>query len=130
MARPYTCRDGFPGPTRYPSPQLRRDCAGDPIRFGPPSGACIPDEHIRPRAPAALAAGADHVLVSSGGGFQDQVRELTGGRGTDVVYDGGGGTDTFRSSQLALRRHGVYAFYGNLIGNPTLNPTDLPQASS
>jgi NADPH2:quinone reductase len=77
------------------------------------------------KAPAALAAGADHVLVSYGGGFQDQVRELTGGRGTDVVYDDGG-TDTFRSSQLALRRHGVHAFYGNLIGNPTLNPTDLP----
>jgi NADPH:quinone reductase-like Zn-dependent oxidoreductase len=77
------------------------------------------------KAPAALATGADHVLVSSRGGFQDQVRELTGGRGTDVVYDGGG-TDTFRSSQLALRRHGVHAFLGNLIGNPTLNPTDLP----
>ncbi len=78
------------------------------------------------KAPAARAAGADHVLadhvlVSSGGGFQDQVRELTGGRGADVVYDGGG-TDTFRSSQLALRRHGVHAFYGILIGNPT----DLP----
>jgi NADPH:quinone reductase-like Zn-dependent oxidoreductase len=49
------------------------------------------------KAPAARAGGADHVLVSSGGGFQDQVRELTGGRGADVVYDGGG-TDTFRSS--------------------------------
>ena len=58
-------------------------------------------------------------------GFQDQVREPTGGRGADVVYDNGG-TVTFRSSQLALRRHGVHAFYGNLIGNPTLNPTDLP----
>jgi Zinc-binding dehydrogenase len=73
---------------------------------------------------AAAAAGADHVLVSSGGGFQDTVRELTGGPGADVVYDNGG-TATFSSSQLALRRHGVHAFYGNLMGVPTLQPTDL-----
>jgi len=74
---------------------------------------------------AAAAAGADHVLISSGGGFQDTVRELTGGRGADVVYDNGG-TATFSSSQLALRCHGVHAFYGNLMGVPTLQPTDLP----
>src|SRR5260370_19043243 len=39
---------------------------------------------------AAAAAGADHVLVSSGGGFQDTVRELTGGRGADARSDNGG----------------------------------------
>jgi NADPH2:quinone reductase len=79
----------------------------------------------REKTEAAAAAGADHVLISSGGGFQDTVRELTGGRGADVVYDNGG-TATFSSSQLALRRHGVHAFYGNLMGVPTLQPTDLP----
>ncbi|MFE3874169.1 quinone oxidoreductase family protein [Kitasatospora sp. NPDC059146] len=79
------------------------------------------------KAAAAEEAGADHVLVHSGAGFQDRVRELTGGRGADVVYDGGG-ADTFASSQLALRPHGVHAYYGPFMGVPTLRPTDLPDS--
>ncbi|MET9181924.1 quinone oxidoreductase [Kitasatospora aureofaciens] len=79
------------------------------------------------KAAAAKQAGADHVLVHSGPGFEEQVRELTGGRGADVVYDGGG-ADTFVSSQLALRPHGVHAYYGPFMGVPTLRPTDLPNS--
>ncbi|MFJ4850426.1 MULTISPECIES: quinone oxidoreductase family protein [unclassified Streptomyces] len=76
------------------------------------------------KAATAREAGADHVLVWSGGGFEDRVRDLTGGEGAHVVYDGGG-TPTFRSSQLALRPHGVHAFYGPMMGIPSLRPTDL-----
>ncbi|MFJ5884761.1 quinone oxidoreductase family protein [Kitasatospora cineracea] len=79
------------------------------------------------KAAVAERAGADHVLVHSGGGFEQQVRELTGGRGADVVYDGGG-ADTFTSSQLSLRPHGVHAYYGPFMGVPTLRPTDLPHS--
>ncbi|MCF3102345.1 quinone oxidoreductase [Streptomyces roseoverticillatus] len=79
------------------------------------------------KAAVAEEAGADHVLVWSGGGFEARVRELTGGRGADVVYDGGG-TDTFHSSQLALRPHGVHAYYGPFMGVPTFRPTDLPNS--
>ncbi|MGW4696515.1 quinone oxidoreductase family protein [Kitasatospora cineracea] len=79
------------------------------------------------KAAVAERAGADHVLVHSGGGFEQQVRELTGGRGADVVYDGGG-ADTFASSQLSLRPHGVHAYYGPFMGVPTLRPTDLPNS--
>ncbi|MFI1523993.1 quinone oxidoreductase family protein [Kitasatospora cineracea] len=79
------------------------------------------------KAAVAERAGADHVLVHSGGGFERQVRELTGGRGADVVYDGGG-ADTFASSQLSLRPHGVHAYYGPFMGVPTLRPTDLPNS--
>ncbi|KAA9161593.1 quinone oxidoreductase [Amycolatopsis acidicola] len=76
----------------------------------------------------AKEAGADHVLVSSGGGFEEQVRELTGGEGAHVVYDGSG-PSTFRSSQLALRRHGVHAYYGVLIGeNPRIDPAGMPNS--
>ena len=75
----------------------------------------------------AAEAGADHVLVSSGGGFENQIRELTGGEGAHVVYDGAGSA-TFRSSQLSLRRHGVHAYYGVLIGNPTFDPSQLPNS--
>ncbi|MFI6638600.1 quinone oxidoreductase family protein [Streptomyces sp. NPDC050504] len=79
------------------------------------------------KAAVAKEAGADHVLVHSGGGFEDRIRELTEGRGADVVYDGGG-SGTFRSSQLALRPHGVHAYYGPFMGVPTLRPTDLPNS--
>jgi NADPH:quinone reductase-like Zn-dependent oxidoreductase len=50
----------------------------------------------------ARDAGADHVLVWSGGGFEDRIRELTGGEGAHVVYDGGG-TPTF-AARPALAR--------------------------
>ncbi|WP_225823963.1 quinone oxidoreductase family protein [Streptomyces naphthomycinicus] len=79
------------------------------------------------KVPVAEEAGADHVLVWSGGGFEDRIKELTGGEGAHVVYDGGG-TETFRSSQLALRRHGVHAYYGPMMGVPTFRPTDLPNS--
>ncbi|MEV0825062.1 quinone oxidoreductase family protein [Nonomuraea rubra] len=75
----------------------------------------------------ARNAGADHVLVWSGGGFEGRIRELTRGEGAHVVYDGGG-TPTFRSSQLALRPHGVHAYYGPIMGVPSFRPTDLPHS--
>ncbi|MFG1706754.1 quinone oxidoreductase family protein [Nonomuraea sp. M3C6] len=75
----------------------------------------------------AKEAGADLVLVSSGGGFEDRVKDLTGGEGAHVVYDGGG-APTFRSSQLALRRHGVHAYYGPFMGVPSLTPMELPSS--
>ncbi|WP_410601270.1 quinone oxidoreductase family protein [Amycolatopsis sp. lyj-90] len=75
----------------------------------------------------AKNAGADRVLVSAGGGFEDRILELTGGEGAQVVYDGGGAA-TFRSSQLALRRHGVHAYFGVVNGNPTFRPAELPNS--
>lgn len=79
------------------------------------------------KATAAAEAGADHVLVSSGAGFEDRVRELTGGEGAHVVYDGGG-IATFRPSQLSLRLHGVHAYYGPFMGVPSIPVTDLPNS--
>ncbi|WP_411129265.1 quinone oxidoreductase family protein [Streptomyces sp. x-19] len=79
------------------------------------------------KVPVAQEAGADHVLVSSGDGFEDRVKELTGGQGAHVVYDGGGPA-TFRSSQLSLRRHGVLAYYGVLMGRLSLDPMELPSS--
>ncbi|MEW2175918.1 quinone oxidoreductase [Streptomyces sp. NPDC005406] len=79
------------------------------------------------KAAAAEEAGADHVLVSSGAGFEGRVKELTDGAGAHVVYDGGGSA-TFRSSQLSLRLHGVHAYYGPFMGVPSLSVTDLPNS--
>ncbi|MFB6876205.1 zinc-binding dehydrogenase [Streptomyces sp. NPDC056323] len=80
------------------------------------------------KTPVAKEAGADHVLVHSGGGFEERIRELTGERGADVFCDGSG-TGMFHFSQSALRPHGVHAYCGPFTAAPTLLPTDLPDSS-
>lgn len=65
----------------------------------------------------AAAAGADHVLVATGGAFVEPVRELTSGAGVHVVYDAGGAA-TFDASLEVLRPHGTLAFYATGLGEP------------
>jgi NADPH2:quinone reductase len=58
------------------------------------------------KARLAREAGCDHVLVAPGEQIAERVREATGGRGADVVYDGVGGDTLARSlDALALRGH-------------------------
>lgn len=77
---------------------------------------------------AAREAGADHVIVSTGDGFVDEVRRLTGGEGAHVVYDGNGDS-TFRASMRALRRNGTMLYYGPFIGAvPTIGMRELPNS--
>jgi NADPH:quinone reductase len=61
----------------------------------------------------AQAAGADAVLDYEG--FDERVRELTGGTGVDVVYDGVGAT-TFDRSLASLRQRGLLALFGAASG--------------
>ncbi|MGW3496286.1 quinone oxidoreductase family protein [Streptomyces sp. NPDC001020] len=80
------------------------------------------------KAPIAKAAGADEVLVSSGGDFVGRVKDLTGGEGVHAVFDGGGAT-TFWPSIEVLRRAGTLVYYGPLIGDiPTVQMFDLPKS--
>ncbi|MEC9433645.1 MAG: quinone oxidoreductase [Pseudomonadota bacterium] len=74
------------------------------------------------KAAAALAAGADHVIVDADGAFADEAIRLSGGEGVDVVYDGSGPT-TFEGSLKALRRSGTFCWYGPVLGGP--GPIDL-----
>jgi NADPH2:quinone reductase len=67
----------------------------------------------RAKADVALANGADEVIGYEG--FADQVRELTGGEGASVVYDGVGKT-TFAESLRALRVRGTLVAIGNASG--------------
>ncbi|EXU68758.1 alcohol dehydrogenase [Streptomyces sp. PRh5] len=77
----------------------------------------------------AADAGADHVLVSSGDAFAEPVRELTGGEGVHVVFDGAGAT-TFAASLQVLRTHGTLVFYGPLIGDvPTIAMNEIPRST-
>lgn len=77
------------------------------------------------KAELAREAGADHVLDYAE--VPDRVRELTGGRGVDVVYDGIG-KDTFEGSLDALRVRGTLVLFGGASGQ--VPPFDLQQLNA
>jgi NADPH:quinone reductase len=62
----------------------------------------------------AREAGCDHVLISRQD-FVKEVRDITGGAGVDVVYDGIG-KDTFMASLDCLKPRGLMASYGSASG--------------
>ncbi|WP_448627562.1 quinone oxidoreductase family protein [Geodermatophilus sp. URMC 64] len=68
------------------------------------------------KAELARAAGADDVVVGYEG-FAERVRELSGGEGAAVVYDGVGRT-TFAAGLTALRPTGRMIVYGAASGQP------------
>ena len=67
------------------------------------------------KAEAALAAGAKHIIRYDTEDVVDRVRELTGGKGVTVVYDGVG-RDTFEASLHSLAPRGVMALFGQSSG--------------
>ena len=71
---------------------------------------------------AARAAGADHVIVDTEGKFVEKARQLTGGEGVHVVFDGSG-PSTFQGSLDVLRRSGTFCWYGPVLGGP--GPIDI-----
>ncbi|MET3774374.1 quinone oxidoreductase family protein [Arthrobacter nitrophenolicus] len=76
----------------------------------------------------AHAAGADHVVRYDR--FAQHVREITGGTGADVVYDGVG-KDTFDGSLDALRVRGTLVLFGAASGPvPPVDPQRLNSGGS
>ena len=67
----------------------------------------------------AKAHGCDHVINYRTEDFAARVRELTGGKGVDVVYDGNG-RDTFAASLDCLRPLGMMVSFGNSSGPVTI----------
>jgi NADPH2:quinone reductase len=65
------------------------------------------------KAELARGAGADEVLGYDG--FAERVRELTGGTGVAVVFDGIARA-TFEGSLASLRRRGTLVLYGMASG--------------
>lgn len=78
------------------------------------------------KAELAKAHGCDHVINYSTENFTRRVREITGGEGVPVVYDGVG-KDTFIGSLDSLRPLGMMVSYGNASGS--VPPFDLLQLS-
>ncbi|HYH77884.1 MAG TPA: quinone oxidoreductase [Arthrobacter sp.] len=76
----------------------------------------------------ARGAGADHVLRYEG--FPHHVRELTSGKGVDVVYDGVG-RNTFDGSLSCLRTRGTLVLFGAASGAvPPVDPQRLNAGGS
>ena len=75
----------------------------------------------------AREAGANHVIRYTECDFADEVRQLTDGRGVDVVYDSVGQA-TFEGSLRALRPRGLLALFGQSSG--TVPPFELGRLNS
>ncbi|MBB3133918.1 NADPH2:quinone reductase [Rhizobium pisi] len=63
----------------------------------------------------ALAHGYDHVINYKSEDFVGRVREISGGKGVDVVYDSIG-RDTFPQSLDCLKPRGLFASFGQSSG--------------
>ncbi|MCD2324011.1 quinone oxidoreductase [Sphingomonas sp. IC-56] len=63
----------------------------------------------------AQAAGADHILLSGEDDIAARVREITGGEGVPVVFDGVGAA-TWEASLKSCARRGLVVSYGNASG--------------
>lgn len=70
------------------------------------------------KAALALEAGADDVILCRQDDVAAAVRDLTGGAGVDVVFDGVG-HDSWASSLGSLKRRGLLVSYGNASGAVT-----------
>lgn len=82
------------------------------------------------KAAIAKSRGADHVLMYEHGAFADRIREMTQGRGVDVVFDAVGRT-TLRDSLRATRKRGLVVNYGSVSGSVRdLDPYELGEAGS
>jgi NADPH2:quinone reductase len=81
------------------------------------------------KARAARAAGCDHPIVTTQDDFVARTREITGGRGANVVYDGVG-RDTLAGSLEVLATPGHLVSYGQSSGSPEPPPLDVLSAKS
>lgn len=72
-----------------------------------------------PEKAAKAQRGCDYVIDYKNEDFVARVKEITGGRGVDVVYDGVGQA-TFERSLDCLRPRGLLASFGNASGAVTI----------
>ncbi|MFC3439840.1 quinone oxidoreductase family protein [Sphingobium rhizovicinum] len=81
-------------------------------------------------AAKAASVEADHSLSGAFDDLAATVRDLTGGKGVDVVYDGVG-KDSWGASLASLKRRGLMVSYGNASGAvPPVSLLDLSRGGS
>lgn len=88
--------------------------------------------HAGDPAKAARAAelGADHALSDPLDTLAARVRDITGGRGVEVVLDGVGAA-SWAASLASVARRGLIVSYGNASGPvPPFSPLELSRAGS
>ncbi|WP_141494848.1 quinone oxidoreductase family protein [Kytococcus schroeteri] len=89
-------------------------------------GTCSTDA----KAEAGRAAGAAHVVRYDREDVADRVREITGGRGVKVAFDGVGAS-TFDASMASLSPRGLLCLFGAASGPvPPVDPQRLNAAGS
>jgi NADPH2:quinone reductase len=88
-------------------------------------GTVVATTSSTPKAVLAKQAGADY--VTSYEEFPEVVRDVTGGRGADVVFDGVG-MATFDASLSVLRPRGMMVLFGGSSGQ--VSPFDLQRLNS
>lgn len=81
-------------------------------------------------AEKAAQVEADYSLYGDFAGLPEAVRDVTGGRGVDVVYDGVG-KDSWAASLASLKRRGLMVSFGNASGAvPPVSLLDLSRGGS
>jgi NADPH2:quinone reductase len=82
------------------------------------------------KAKLARDAGADEIIFYTKSDFEAETKQLTGGKGVDVVYDSVGKT-TFEKGLNILRPRGMMVLYGGSSGAaPAIDPIILTQKGS
>lgn len=82
------------------------------------------------KAEIARKRGADDVIVYTKENFSERTRQLTAGRGVDVVFDSVG-KDTLHGSLNSLRRRGTCVLFGHSSGLvKDFEPMELAEAGS
>jgi NADPH:quinone reductase-like Zn-dependent oxidoreductase len=78
------------------------------------------------KAELARAHGCEHPIVTRSYAFAETTKQLTGGRGADVIYDGLG-REAAAENLAALARRGHWVSYGHATG--PLEPMNLSEKS-
>ncbi|PZW38695.1 NADPH2:quinone reductase [Humitalea rosea] len=101
------------------------------VQLGTRLGATVYATTSTPvKAEIARQRGAVAAVLYENGGFADAIREMTAGRGVDVVFDAIG-RPTLRDSFRATRKRGLVVNFGAVGGSvEDLNPIELGEAGS
>ena len=86
------------------------------VQLAKAGGATVIGAASSRKSAAVTGFGADHVLDYTAADWPERVRELTSGRGADLVLDGVGGTIAEQATAATVDGEGRIGFYGYASG--------------